>query len=62
MLYEWFLKLINLVFEISAKSIINDINIDTTAIEKLERKNESENPGTKSFINPPKRTIGIVPI
>ena len=60
--YEWLLKLINLVFEISAISIIIDINIEITAIEKLERKNESENPGTKSFMNPPKITIGIVPI
>ena len=38
-----------------------DINIDTTAMERLERKNESENSGTNSFINPPKKIIGIVP-
>ena len=61
-LYLWLFKLINLLVEISAKSIITDINIDTIAIERFERKNESENPGTKSFIIPPKRTIGIVPI
>ena len=61
MLYLWFLKLINLLEEISAKSIIIAINIDTNAIERLERKNESENPGNNSFINPTKRTIGIVP-
>ena len=48
--------------ELSAKSIINDINTDTRAIERLERKNESENPGTHSFIITPKKTIGIVPI
>ena len=35
---------------------------DTIAIERFERKNESENPGTKNFIIPPKITIGIVPI
>ena len=58
----WLFKLINLLVEISAKSIINDINIETKAIERFERKNESENPGKKSFIIPPKKTIGIVPI
>ena len=58
----WFLKLIILLVEISAMSIIRDINIDTIAIERLERKNESENSGTNSFINPPKKTIGSVPI
>tara|TARA_Y100000766_G_scaffold264335_1_gene257070 strand:+ start:597 stop:926 length:330 start_codon:yes stop_codon:yes gene_type:complete len=46
----------------SAKSIIKDIKIDTTAIERFERKKESENPGTKSFINPPIKIIGVVPI
>ena len=46
----------------SAKSITKDINIDTKAIERFERKNESENPGTNNFINPPIKTIGIVPI
>jgi len=60
--YLWLFKLINLLVEISAKSIIKDINIDTTAIERFERKNESENPGTNSFIIPPIKTIGIVPI
>ena len=55
-------KLINFLVEISAKSIIKDINIDTTAIERFERKNESENPVTNSFIIPPIKTIGIVPI
>ena len=58
----WLVRLINLLDEISAKSIINDINIDTNAIEKFERMNESENSGTKSLINPPMQTIGIVPI
>ena len=48
--------------EISAKSIIKAINIDTKAIERFERKNESENPGINSFIIPPIKTIGIVPI
>ena len=60
--YLWLFKLINLLVEISAKSIIKDINIDTKAIERFERKNESENPGTNSFIIPPIKTIGIVPI
>ena len=60
--YLWFFKLIDLLVEISAKSMINDINKDTTAIERFERKNESENPGTNSFMIKPKKTIGIVPI
>jgi len=60
-IYLWLFKLIDLLVEISAKSIINDINIETKAIERFERKNESENPGTKSFIIPPIKTIGIVP-
>ena len=60
--YVWLFKLIDFLVEISAKSIIKDINIDTKAIEKFERKNESENPGTNSFIIPPIKTIGIVPI
>ena len=60
--YLWLFKLIDFLVEISAKSIIKDINIDTKAIEKFERKNESENPGTNSFIVPPIKTIGIVPI
>ena len=55
-------KKFNLFVEISAKSIITDINIDTIAIERFERKKESENSGTKIFIIPPKKTIGIVPI
>ena len=38
------------------------MNIDAIPIERLERKNESENPGRNSFINPPNKTIGIVPI
>ena len=60
--YLWLLKLINLLVEISAKNIIKDINIDITAIEKFERKKESEKSVTKSFIKPPIKTIGIVPI
>ena len=60
--YLWLFKLIDFLVEISAKSIIKDINIDTKAIEKFERKNESENLGTNSFIIPPIKTIGIVPI
>ena len=60
--YLWLFKLIDFLVEISAKSIIKDINIDTKAIERFERKNESENPGTNSFIIPPIKTIGIVPI
>ena len=38
--YLWLFKLIDLLGEISAKSIITDINIDTKAIERFERKNE----------------------
>ena len=60
--YVWLFKLIDFLVEISAKSIIKDINKDTKAIERFERKNESENPGTNSFIIPPIKTIGIVPI
>ena len=60
--YLWLSKLINLLVEISAKSIIIDMNKDTKAIERFERKKESENPGTNSFIIPPIKTIGIVPI
>ena len=60
--YLWLLKLIDLLVEISAKSIIKDMIIDTTAIERLERKNESEKPGTNIFKKPPNKTIGIVPI
>ena len=60
--YVWLFKLIDFLVEISAKSIIKDINIDTKAIERFERKNESENPGTNSFIIPPIKTIGTVPI
>ena len=60
--YLWLFKLIDLLVEISAKSIIKDINIDTKAIERFERKNESENSGKNSFIIPPIKTIGIVPI
>ena len=60
--YLWLFKLIDFLVEISAKSIIKDINIDTKAIERFERKNESENPGKNSLIIPPTKTIGIVPI
>ena len=60
--YLWLFKLIDFLVEISAKSIIKDINIDTKAIERFERKNESENPGINIFIIPPIKTIGIVPI
>ena len=35
---------------------------DTKPIERFDRKNESENPGTNNFITPPIITIGIVPI
>ena len=38
------------------------MNKDIKAIERFERKNESENPGKNIFINPPIKTIGIVPI
>ena len=58
--YLWLCKVINLLVEISAKSMINAINIETTAIEKFERKNESENPGINSLIIPPIKIIGIV--
>lgn len=60
--FLWLLKLINLLVDISAKSIINDINKETNAIEKFERKNESEKPGKNSFIIPPIQIIGIVPM
>ena len=52
----------NLLLEISAKSITNDINKDTAAIDRFERKNESEYSGTNSFIIPPIKIIGIVAI
>ena len=60
--YLWLLILMNLLVEISAKSITDAIKIDTNAIERFERKNESENVGTNSFIIPPKKIIGNVPI
>ena len=60
--YLWLFKLIKFLDEISAKSITKDINKDTTAIERFERINESENPGKNNFIIPPIKTIGIVPI
>ena len=52
----------NLLVEISAKSITKAIKIDTNAIERFERKNESEYVGTHSFMIPPKKIIGNVPI
>ena len=51
--YLWLIKLIDLSADISAISIIKDINIETRAIEMFERKNESENSGTNIFISPP---------
>ena len=48
--------------ERSAISIINDIIKDTKAIERFERKNESEYPEKNSFMIEPIITIGIVPI
>ena len=60
--YLWVLKLIDLLVELSAKSIIIDINIETNAIERFERKNESEKSGTNSFKIPPIKTNGIVAI
>ena len=56
----WCFKFINLLRELSAKSIKKDIKIDIIAIERFERRNESLNSGTKIFIIPPKKTIGIV--
>ena len=58
--YLWLVKLIDFLVEISAKSIIKDINIDTKAIEKFERKNESENPGKYNLIYIPIKAIGTV--
>ena len=55
-------KSINLLEDKSAKNIIIAINIDTTAIERFERKNELEKSEKNSFIIPPIQTIGIVPI
>ena len=60
--YVWVLKLINVLFDLSANSIIKDINIETEAIEKFDRKKESENPGTKILMVPPIKIIGIVAI
>ena len=51
-----------LLAELSAQSIINDITKDTNPIERLERNNVLKNSGINNFINPPKRTKGIVPI
>ena len=48
--------------ELSAINMIKDINIDITAIKKLERKSDAEKLGTKIFIIPPAKMIGIVPI
>ena len=58
----WCFKSINLFRELSAKSIKKDIEIDIIAIERFERRNESLNSGTKIFIIPPKKIIGIVAI
>ena len=60
--FLWLLKLMNWLVDISAKSITNDINKDTTAIERFERKNESEKPEKKSFIIPPIQIMGMVPM
>ena len=52
----------DLLREISAKSIIKAINIDSVPIKKFERKNESENSAKNSLIIPPIKIIGIEPI
>ena len=38
------------------------ISIETNAIEKFERRISSKNLGTNSFMVPPSKIIGIVPI
>ena len=62
MRYLWLFKVINLLVELSAKSIINDINKENNPIEIFERKKESENSGTNTLIIPPIKIMGIVPI
>ena len=62
MRYLWLRKLIDLSVEISAKYITIDITMDATAINRFERKNESENSGRKSLKITPIKTIGSVPI
>ena len=61
-IYLWLFILMDLLREISAKSIIKAINIDSIPIEKFERKNESENSAKNSLIIPPIKIIGIEPI
>ena len=50
------------LFELSAKYIKKAIRNETIAIEKFERRMSSKKLGTNSFILPPSKTIGIVPI
>ena len=60
--YLWVLKLIKFLVELSAKNITIAINTETIAIERFERKNESEKSLTNNFIIPPIKIIGIVAI
>ena len=51
-----------MLVELSAKSIIKAINIETNAIERFERRNELKKSGRNSLIIPPTKIIGIVAI
>ena len=46
---------------ISAKYIKAAIMKDIIEIDKFERRTVSKNSGIKNFINPPDKSIGIVP-
>ena len=54
--------LIEPLFELSAKYIKKAIRNETNAIDKFERRILSKKLGINSFILPPSKTIGIVPI
>ena len=58
----WFFKFIEPFFELSAMYIKVAIKRETKAIDKLERRILSKKLGTNSFIIPPNKIIGIVPI
>ena len=58
----WFFKVIELLFERSAMYIKIAIRMETNAIDKFERRTLSKKSGTNSFMVPPNKIIGIVPI
>ena len=60
--YLWFFKLIKPFFDLSAMYMKIAIMKETNAIDKLERRTSSKKYGTNSFIVPPSKIIGIVPI